>query len=121
MHVLFVDDEPDFLELMEKRLGKRGFTVTTAPGGEQALALLDSGASFDAMVLDVKMPGMDGIEVLRRVKSKLPALPVVLLTGHASVESAMTGVEIGAVDYVLKPVPLNDLIARLRDLTAAKA
>ena len=119
MHILFVDDEPDFLELMEKRLGKRGFTVTTAPGGEEALALLDGDASFDAVVLDVKMPGMDGIEVLRRIKAKRPKVPVLLLTGHASVESAMTGVETGAVDYVLKPVPLNDLIARLRDLTSS--
>ncbi len=119
MHILFVDDEPDFLDLMEKRLGKRGFTVATATSGEKALELL-ADATFDAMVLDVKMPGMDGIEVLRRVKAKRPDLPVLLLTGHASVESAMTGVENGAVDYVLKPVPLNDLIARLHDLIVAK-
>ena len=120
MHILFVDDEPDFLELMENRLGKRGFTITTAADGEKALALLNDN-SFEAVVLDVKMPGLDGIEVLRRIKAKWPHLPVLLLTGHASVESAMTGVEIGAVDYVLKPVPLNDLIARLKELTASKA
>lgn len=119
MRILIVDDEQEFLELMENRLHKRGFEVTTSPSGESALALLER-ESFDAMVLDVKMPGIDGIEVLRRVKSMRPELPVILLTGHASIEAAMTGVESGAVDYLLKPVPINDLIMRLRDIAARK-
>jgi DNA-binding response OmpR family regulator len=76
--------------------------------------------NFDAMVLDVKMPGIDGIEVLRRVKRTRAELPVLLLTGHASVEAAMAGVESGAVDYLLKPVPINDLIMRLRDIASRK-
>ena len=120
MHILIVDDEVDFLELMEKRLQKRGFTVTTAGNGEAGLEHVRQTA-FDAMVLDVKMQGMDGIETLRRVKQIAPNLPVLLLTGHASVEAAMTGVETGAVDYLLKPVPLNELIMRLHDMTAGKA
>ena len=119
MHILFVDDEHEFLELMDNRLHKRGFTVTTAGTGEKALELVKD-QDFDAMVLDVKMPGIDGIEVLRRVKQTKPDLPVILLTGHASIEAAMTGVETGAVDYLLKPVPINDLIIRLRDLAARK-
>lgn len=119
MHVLIVDDELEFLELMQNRLDKRGFSVETAPAGEKALELVKAKA-FDAMVLDVKMPGMDGIEVLRRVKQMRPELPVLLLTGHASMEAAMTGVEIGAVDYLLKPVPINDLIMRLRDIASRK-
>ena len=120
MHILIVDDEHEFLELMNNRLQKRGFTVVGASNGEQALELVRE-QSFDAMVLDVKMPGIDGIEVLRRVKQMKPELPVVLLTGHASVEAAMTGVETGAVDYLLKPVPINDLIMRLRDIAARKS
>ena len=120
MHILIVDDEHEFLELMSNRLQKRGFTVVGAHNGEEALELVRQ-QSFDAMVLDVKMPGIDGIEVLRRVKQMKPELPVVMLTGHASVEAAMTGVETGAVDYLLKPVPINDLIMRLRDLASRKA
>lgn len=117
MHILVVDDEYEFLELMQNRMQKRGFTVSVASTGEKALDMVREG-SFDAMVLDVKMPGIDGIEVLRRVKEMRPELPVLLLTGHASIEAAMTGVETGAVDYLLKPVPINDLIMRLRDIAA---
>ncbi len=119
MHILIVDDEMEFLELMHNRLHKRGFTVVTANSGEKALALIGK-EPFEAMVLDVKMPGMDGIETLRRVKQTQPNLPVILLTGHASIEAAMSGVESGAVDYLLKPVPINDLIMRLRDIAARK-
>lgn len=119
MKVLIVDDEQEFLELMTNRLTKRGFEVSVAATGEDALALVGK-EPFDAVVLDVKMPGIDGIEVLRRIKSSNPALPVLLLTGHASVEAAMAGVESGAVDYLLKPVPINDLIMRLRDIASRK-
>lgn len=119
MHILVVDDEREFLELMMNRLQKRGFSVVVASGGEQALELVEK-EDFEAMVLDVKMPGLDGMEVLRRVRRLRPQLPVLLLTGHASVEAAMTGVETGAVDYLLKPVPINDLIMRLRDIAARK-
>lgn len=119
MYILIVDDEREFLELMTNRLQKRGFTVEVAPTGEEALELVEKN-TYDAMVLDVKMPGIDGIEVLRRVKLMQPDLPVLLLTGHASIEAAMTGVETGAVDYLLKPVPINDLIIRLKDIAARK-
>lgn len=119
MHILVVDDEREFLELMNNRLQKRGFTVSVAANGDDALTMVESG-NYDAMVLDVKMPGTDGIEVLRRVKQMKPDLPVLLLTGHASIEAAMTGVESGAVDYLLKPVPINDLIMRLKDIAARK-
>ena len=119
MHILVVDDENEFLELINNRLQKRGFTVEGASTGEKALELVRE-QSFDAMVLDVKMPGIDGIEVLRQVKQMKPELPVILLTGHASIETAMTGVETGAVDYLLKPVSINDLVMRLRDMTTTR-
>ena len=119
MHILIVDDELEFLELMQNRLHKRGFSVITAGTGEGALEKVGQ-EQFDAMVLDVKMPGIDGIEVLRKVKAIRPELPVILLTGHASTEAALMGVESGAVDYLLKPVPINDLIMRLRDIASRK-
>ncbi|MDL2316931.1 response regulator [Desulfovibrio sp. OttesenSCG-928-A18] len=119
MHILIVDDEHEFLELMTNRLQKRGFTVVTASSGELALREV-ARQDFDAMVLDVKMPGIDGIKVLQQVKQSKPELPVLLLTGHASIEAAMTGVESGAVDYLLKPVPINDLIMRLKEIASRK-
>ena len=119
MHILIVDDELEFLELMQNRLRKRGFSVDTVGTGEGALEKVGE-EKFDAMVLDVKMPGIDGIDVLRRVKELRPELPVILLTGHASTEAALMGVESGAVDYLLKPVPINDLIMRLRDIASRK-
>ncbi len=119
MHILLVDDEADYLELMQNRLEKRGFQVTTAENGPQALAAIEKTA-FDAAVLDVKMTGMDGLEVLRRIKATHPEVEVILLSGHASMESAVLGVETGAADYLLKPVPINDLIERLNDVVNNK-
>ncbi len=119
MHILLVDDEADYLELMQNRLEKRGFQVTTAENGPQALAAIEK-VAFDAAVLDVKMTGMDGLEVLRRIKATHPEVEVILLSGHASMESAVLGVETGAADYLLKPVPINDLIERLNDVVNNK-
>ena len=119
MHILLVDDEADYLELMQNRLEKRGFQVTTAESGPHALAAIEKDA-FDAAVLDVKMTGMDGLEVLRRIKASHPEVEVILLSGHASMESAVLGVETGAADYLLKPVPINDLIERLNDVVNNK-
>ncbi|MBQ3060047.1 MAG: response regulator [Desulfovibrio sp.] len=119
MRVLFVDDETEFLELMKKRLVRRSFSVDTASDGESALRLLDetlnSGESFDAVVLDVRMPGTDGLEVLRQMKERRPALPVILLTGHASMGVAMQGLDLGAYDYMLKPVGINELIIKISE------
>lgn len=86
MRVLIVDDEVEFLQLMEKRLSRRGMTVSTAPDGQSALALLDTARDsneemYRVVVMDVRMPGMDGLETLRRMKEKIPDLPIILLTG----------------------------------------
>ncbi len=114
MRVLIVDDELEFLELIEKRLSRRNMAVSTAPSGQKALELLDDN-DFDAVVMDVRMPGMDGLETLRHMKEKKPSLPVILLTGHASMGVAVNGMELGAFDYMLKPVAINDLIMKLED------
>ena len=119
MQVLFVDDEIEFLQIMEKRMARRGITVSSAPDGESALRLLDAalaeGRLFDVVVLDVRMPGTSGLEVLAQIKSRAPSLPVILLTGHASMEVAMQGLDMGAHDYMLKPVGINELIIKMNE------
>ncbi len=111
--VLIVDDEQDFLETIVKRLKARNINVTGAESGYQALELLDGG-DFDVVILDVKMPGMDGIETLREIKKKRPLVEVIMLTGHASVESGIQGMQLGAFDYLMKPVALDELLAKVR-------
>ncbi len=120
MRVLFVDDEVEFLQLMEKRLSRRGMEVSTAPDGQSALDLLDAtladgGEMFKVVVMDVRMPGMDGLETLRRMKAKAPALPVILLTGHACMGVAVQGMDLGAYDYMLKPVSISELIIKMEE------
>ena len=119
MNILIVDDETDFLELISTRLLKRGFTVSIASCGKAALEKVQKG-NFDAVLLDVKMPEEDGFCILSEIKKISPNLPVILLTGYANVESAMKGVELGAVDYILKTLPFNDLIAQLHSLKPRK-
>ena len=120
MRVLFVDDEVEFLQLMEKRLSRRGMEVSTAPDGQSALDMLDAvlaegGEMFKVVVMDVRMPGMDGLETLRRMKAKAPELPVILLTGHAYMGVAVQGMDLGAYDYMLKPVSISELIIKMEE------
>jgi len=113
--VLVVDDEKDFVEATVKRLGKRGIDAQGALSGEQALELMKE-KRFDVVLLDIKMPGgMDGIETLREIKKIAPITEVILLTGHASVESSIEGLKLGAFDYLLKPMKLEDLITKLAE------
>jgi len=111
--VLVVDDELDFLETIVKRLQARNINVMGAESGRQALDLM-AGQDFDVVVLDVKMPGMDGIETLREMKKRKPLVEVIMLTGHASVESGIQGMQLGAFDYVMKPVALDELLEKMR-------
>ena len=111
--ILIVDDENDFRETIIKRLRARKIEVEGADCGPKALEMLDA-QEFDVIVLDVKMPGMDGIETLREIKLKKPLVEVIMLTGHASVESGIQGMQLGAFDYVMKPVALDDLMDKLR-------
>ncbi|MCK9239730.1 response regulator [Desulfocurvus sp.] len=114
IRLLLVDDESEFLDLMRKRLSRRNVELTVASGGEEALALAAT-QRFDVIVLDVRMPGMDGLEILERLRSVDHRAEVLLLTGHASVESARKGLELGAFDYLLKPVPINEFLFRIQD------
>jgi two-component system, OmpR family, response regulator len=112
-NVLIVDDENDFRETLVKRLQKRQLNVFGAESGLKALELMNT-LIFDVVVLDVKMPGLDGIETLREIKKKIPLVEVILLTGHASMESGVEGMNLGAFDYVMKPVNIDDLLEMIR-------
>ena len=107
--VLLVDDEVEFLEPMAARLARRGFECTSASSGAQALAALDR-AAFDCAIVDVRMPDIDGLELLRRVRRTWPKMSVILLTGHASIELGVQGMELGAFEYLLKPVEIDELV-----------
>ena len=111
--ILIVDDEEDFVETMVDRLKKRTIDAVGALSGEKALELLGQ-REFDVVILDIKMPGgMDGLETLKEIKRIQPLSEVILLTGHASVESSIEGMRLGAFDYVLKPIKLEELFPKV--------
>lgn len=112
-NVLVVDDEKDFLETLINRLKKRNIDTTGCRSGEEAVELMRN-KFFDTVILDIKMPGgMDGIETLREIKKIQPEAEVLLLTGHASVETSVEGMKLGAFDFLLKPVKLEELLEKL--------
>ena len=111
--IMLVDDEELFVETMTKRLDKRGIKVIVALSGEEALEKLDKNRNVDAIILDVKMPGMDGIETLKEIKKKHPLKEVIMLTGHATVETAIDGMKLGAFDYLMKPCEMDVLMSKV--------
>jgi two-component system OmpR family response regulator len=113
LKVLLVDDEQEFLEPMAVRLARRHIACRTAQSGEEALRHLRN-EHFDCAVVDVRMPVMDGLELLRRIRKSFADVPVVLLTGHASVELGIQGMELGAFEYLMKPVDLDELLDTIR-------
>jgi len=112
--VLFVDDEIDFLQTLMKRMKKRDLESEAAKSGEEALNFL-ARHPVDIVVLDVKMPGMDGIQTLKEIKRQHPFIEVIMLTGHANVEVAIEGMELGAFDYLMKPINIDELLYKLQD------
>jgi DNA-binding NtrC family response regulator len=115
-NILIVDDEGDFLETLMNRLKKRRIAAAGCASGEEAVRLVREGP-FDVVVLDIKMPGgMDGIQTLREIKKIRPEIEVILLTGHASLETSMEGMQQGAADYLLKPIKLEELLEKLAQI-----
>lgn len=112
--VMVVDDEEKVRKYLSRLLEKRGFTVDTAADGEAALALLAE-RDFDVVLLDVLMPGLDGIAVLKEIKQRRPLTEVIILTGNASVNTGVAGMQHGASDYLLKPVNLDSLKVCMRE------
>ena len=118
--VCLVDDEQDFVEALAERLEVRDFDVTVALDGDQALEVLRN-QDVDVVVLDVVMPGKDGIEVLREIKQINPLVEVIMLTGHATVDVAIEGMKVGALDFLMKPTDTTDLIAKITAAHQKKA
>ena len=115
--VMLVDDEVPFVEIMTKRLEKRSLQIISAYDGQEALEKLDKNRNVDVVILDVKMPGIGGIEVLREIKKSYPLIEVIMLTGHATVETAIEGMKLGAYDYLMKPCELEQLMAKVEAAT----
>jgi DNA-binding NtrC family response regulator len=114
IRVLLVDDEVEFVETLVKRMRKRGLDVHGVKSGEEAIEALEH-SQPEVVVMDVKMPGMNGIEVLKIIKKLNPLVEVIMLTGHASLELAMQGMESGAYDYLMKPMDLDELLYKIED------
>jgi len=110
MKLMLVDDEERFLETTSKLLTKKGIDVITATSGSSALEQLFVRSDIHVVILDVKMPGMDGIETLKQIKANYPLVEVIMLTGHGTMDSAIDGLKSGATDYLLKPADIDDLI-----------
>jgi DNA-binding NtrC family response regulator len=119
--LLLVDDEVAFLEPMAKRLKKRDFTVSTATSGMEALEIISQdNEKVDVVILDVKMPGMDGIETLAEIKRKFPLIEVIMLTGHGTIASAIDGMKQGASDYLVKPCDMTVLVDKVNEAAEKK-
>ena len=114
LKMMLVDDEERFLSTTRKLLERKDFEVQTASSGAEALEKLRA-HPVHVVILDVKMPGMDGVATLREIKRHFPVVEVIMLTGHATVESAIDGLKSGATDYLMKPTEIDDLIAKARE------
>ena len=110
--IMLVDDEKDFVEMLSLRLKELGQKVVPAYSGKECLETLEN-ADIDVVILDIKMPGMDGIETLREIKKRFPLVEVIMLTGHGSTETAVEGMKLGAFDYLMKPADFDDLTAKV--------
>ncbi len=118
--VLIVDDEEKFSDPLAERLTLRDYDVTTSQSGEDAVARIKQ-YNYDVVVLDVLMPGMSGTETLREIKKIKPLTEIIMLTGHATVESAVEGMRLGATDFLMKPCKTEDLISKIQKAHDRKA
>ena len=110
--VLLVDDEKDFVEMLALRLNEVGEKVTAVYSGKECLETLQN-KEIDVVILDIKMPGMDGMETLGEIKKRFPLVEVIMLTGHGTTETAVEGMKMGAFDYLMKPADFDDLTTKL--------
>jgi len=120
INILLVDDEIPFLETMTRRLTKREFITASASSGNEAIRLLEKNDDVEVVVLDVKMPVMDGLETLKIIRQRFPLVEVIMLTGHATIESAIEGMKLGAFDYLMKPCDMEELLSKVREAAMKK-
>jgi DNA-binding response OmpR family regulator len=114
MRILIVDDEEELVTTLVERMELRGLQAVGVTTGHEAVGLIER-EPFDVVVLDVKMPGEDGVEIMKRIKKIRSDLPVILLTGHMSMEASEEGLKAGAIDYIIKPIQIDDLIAKMKE------
>ena len=112
-HIMLVDDEEDFVEMLSLRLKESGENVMAAYSGIQCLEPLEKSV-IDVVILDIKMPGMDGIQTLQEIKKRHPLVEVIMLTGHGTIETAIEGMNLGAFDFLLKPTDYDDLSEKVK-------
>jgi DNA-binding NtrC family response regulator len=112
--VLLVDDEEDFLTTLSERLEVRGLKVSTVTRGEDAVAKVQT-ETFDLIVLDLSMPGIDGLETLKRIKAKQPDAEIIILSGRGSIKTSIEAMKLGADDFLEKPVDMNNLLDKISD------
>jgi DNA-binding NtrC family response regulator len=117
--ILLVDDEEEFTRVLSERMKNRGLKVDTALSGPEALEKAE-GESYDAVILDLLMPGMDGIETLERLLKKRPELQVIILTGHATVKTGIDAVKMGAMDFIEKPADIKELMEKIKEAKTKK-
>ncbi len=117
--VLLVDDEEDFIKTLAQRLEMRGLKVTGATRGEEAVDLADK-QNFDAIVIDLAMPGMDGLETLKRIKESHPDAEIIMLSGQGTVKSGIEAMKLGAEDFLEKPVDMQELLTKIDEMKAKR-
>jgi DNA-binding NtrC family response regulator len=118
--IMLVDDEVPFVETTTKRLTIRNIETISAYSGEECLKKLKLHENLDVIILDVKMPGMNGIETLKEIKSTYPLVEVIMLTGHATIQAAIDGMKLGAYDFLMKPSDIEELVSKVETATQKK-
>lgn len=121
LRVLIIDDEADFAGTLAERLRLRGFDAVATGGADEALARMRGGFEAEVVLLDLKMPGVDGLATLSILKQEDPAVEVILLTGHGSTTAAIEGMQRGLFDYLVKPVDIGELVGTIREAAAKRS
>lgn len=119
IRILVVDDEKDFTEMLCLRLKEVGHSADAVHDGKAGMAMLDK-KPYDVLILDIRMPGMDGLQVLKQIKADHISTEVILLTGHGSTETAVEGMKRGAFDYALKPYDFSELLEKIQEAKNVK-
>jgi len=117
---MLVDDETQFVEITEKRLSARNVKIVTAASAEECLETLSAHETLDVIVLDMKMPGMDGLEALKKIKRDFPLIEVIMLTGHGTMDTAISAMKKGAFDFLVKPFNIDELLLNIEAATKKK-
>jgi len=118
--IMLVDDEVPFVETMAKRLGTRNIETIMAFSAEEGLQKLKENQNIDVIVLDIKMPGMDGIEALKEIKKQTPLVEIIMLTGNATIDSAIDAMKLGAYDFLMKPFDIEELVSKVEAAAGKK-